>query len=245
MHSDIIIIADPHLGTKTNDTATLISFIRTLNPLQTKLVFLGDLFHIWAGPARYHQEEVRTLLDELSIFQKAGGETYLVVGNRDVLFRKFEKDPQYLPFNKIANNYLSVTIEKFHAVFNHGDLVNQRDKNYLRWRSFVRHPVFETFMNLLPVNWANRILISGENNLKTTNQNYRKAFPKFEWEKFIAQTYQSFHFDFLLIGHFHPDQVILNQYEKSTAIVVPGWLSHQSYGKLNKHGEFSMHTFLA
>jgi UDP-2,3-diacylglucosamine hydrolase len=245
MHSNIIIVADPHLGTKTKDTAILLSFIRTLDPIQTKLVFLGDLFHIWAGPSRYHLEDVRTLLHELDAFQKSGGETYLVVGNRDLLFRKFEKDSQYLPFNKIANDFLSVNIGSFHVVFNHGDLVNRKDKKYLKWRSFVRHPLFELIMNVLPVKWANQILISGEKNLKTTNQVNRKAFPETEWEKFIEQTHLSFQYDILLIGHFHPDKVILNQYKKSSAIVVPGWLSHQSYGILNKQGEFSIHRYSA
>ncbi|MBT4289138.1 MAG: hypothetical protein HOD92_17565 [Deltaproteobacteria bacterium] len=243
MHSDIIIIADPHLGTQTGDVARIISFIRTIDPHQTKLVFLGDLFHIWAGPLRYHSKQVRMLLSEIEAYQKSGGESYLVVGNREVLFRKFEKKAQYLPFTRIANDYLSLTLGKYHIVFNHGDLVNRQDKKYLIWRRFVRHPLFEFMMNTLPAKLANKILVSGEKNLKLTNHIYRKEFPKSEWTSFIERCYSIYQFDFLFVGHFHPKEMILDSFRSSTAVVVPGWITQQSYGKLSSLGEFKMVQF--
>ena len=243
MHSEIVIIADPHLGTQTDDVDQMISFIRTLDPQQSKLVFLGDLFHIWAGPSRYHSKPVRMLLSEIGVYQESGGETYLVVGNRDVLFRKFEKNSQYLPFNKIANDFLSLKFGKHHIIFNHGDLVNRQDQKYLKWRRFVRHPGFEFLMNALPVKMANQILVSGEKNLKLTNHSYRKVFPEGEWESFIERCFLDYHYDFLFIGHFHPKEIILNSVKSGTAVVVPGWISRQAYGKLMETGEFTMLNF--
>jgi len=243
MHSDIIIIADPHLGTQTGDVDQMVSFIRSIDPQQAKLVFLGDLFHIWAGPSRYHSKQVRLLLSEIEAYQKSGGETYLVVGNRDVLFSKFEKDPQYLPFNRIANDFLSLTLGKQHIVFNHGDLVNRQDRKYLKWRRFVRHPLFEFTMNTLPAKLASQILTSGEKNLKLTNHTFRKEFPKSEWASFIDRCFSNYQYDFLFIGHFHPKEMILDSFRSSTAVVVPAWISQQSYGKLTGGGKFKMHQY--
>lgn len=243
MHSEIIIIADAHLGTREGDIEQMVSFIQSLDPLQSKIVFLGDLFHIWAGPEKYHKPHITFLLDELHRYIKAGGETNLIVGNRDVLFNRFEHNSQYLPFNKIANDYLNLKLGKFKILFNHGDLVNINDKKYQKWRAFVKHPLFEFAMNILPASVGNKVFSSGEKNLKNTNKVFRKAFPFQEWEQYIDQSFQKYEFDFLFIGHFHPETQIENKHKNSTAIVVPDWCSNRSYGRLTEDGQFQVHRY--
>ena len=98
-------------------------------------------------------------------------------------------------------------------------------------------------MNTLPAKLANKILVSGEKNLKLTNHIYRKEFPKSEWTSFIERCYSIYQFDFLFVGHFHPKEMILDSFRSSTAVVVPGWITQQSYGKLSSLGEFKMVQF--
>ena len=50
----IIVISDPHLGVQSHDVENMIDFIEKLDPQKHEILFLGDLFHIWAGPAKYH-----------------------------------------------------------------------------------------------------------------------------------------------------------------------------------------------
>ena len=59
---NIIAIADPHLGVTPGDVKEMIRFIGTLDPIDNDLLFLGDLFHIWAGPKKYHTPPVESML---------------------------------------------------------------------------------------------------------------------------------------------------------------------------------------
>lgn len=80
----ILTLADSHLGTRAGDLETMATFIQSVDVDAEEILFLGDLFHIWAGPPKYHTDDVRSLLDVLLAFQQRGGRAHLVVGNRDI-----------------------------------------------------------------------------------------------------------------------------------------------------------------
>ena len=63
MSQKIIVIADPHLGMRDGDFEGMKTFIETLNPKEDQILFLGDLFHIWAGVPKYWEPETKKMLD--------------------------------------------------------------------------------------------------------------------------------------------------------------------------------------
>ncbi|MBU3917322.1 metallophosphoesterase, partial [bacterium] len=164
MDKNIIAIADSHLGTTQGDVETMICFLETLNPEKEELLFLGDLFHIWAGPLKYHTSQVKKLLSSLRVFQQNGGKTHLVVGNRDVFLPRISRNNpvSFLPFDSINGEYVILKRQGGTLMAVHGDTVNSKDKQYLRWRRLLRSTLFRGFFNLMPAWKVKKIMFNLE-----------------------------------------------------------------------------------
>ena len=232
---EIIVIADPHLGMKEGDIESIIEFIRSLKPSLTHLIFLGDVFHIWAAPKKYHYDKVTLFLNALFDFRDAGAQLSLIVGNRDLFFPeiKSESKHSHLPFQRIANDFASFNDSKLLA--SHGDLVNSKDKSYLRWRKMIKSSLFKNIFGLMKDKVIVQLMFDLERNLKHTNKEFRLLFPKEEWEKYLEKVAIKFpQAALLIVGHFHPKQPILGKTRKITAIVVPDWLHERSYLRINQ-----------
>lgn len=228
---DLIVIADPHLGVVSGDVAEISRFIAAVNPSESDLLFLGDLFHIWAGPEKYHTPPVQQLMEVLRSFRSQSGKVYLVVGNRDVFLSGHPQNPRLrgLPFDGIFPEYGVLKLGNREVFVVHGDTVNRRDLRYLRWRRLVRHPWFERFFDLLPVSWVKRIMFRLEADLKHTNMGYRRTFPVVEWDRFVDRAKAEHGPDLLLCGHFHPKELIVKKSGNTTALVVPDWIKEGAY----------------
>ncbi len=241
MKKEWIVIADAHLGTKKKDTERLADFIRSLDPKHQEIVILGDLFHVWAGPSKYHTGAVRLLLNELRRFSRLGGKTHFVVGNRDIFFLKGNTSTTVdLPFDTIAGNFLHLRMGKKKVSFIHGDTVNSRDWKYLCWRKIVRHPLFKALFELIPPLYAQKIMLVLERKLKRTNSEFRIFFPKQEWERFLARWGDDFRSDLLIVGHFHPEKPIFSQSKSTTGIVLPDWHTEPRYLKIDQNGTYRL-----
>ncbi len=222
---NIIAIADPHLGVVPGDVEEMIQFIGTLDPVDSDLLFLGDLFHIWAGPEKYHTSPVESMLAVLKNFRQQGGKVYLVVGNRDIFLagQPQNKRLKNLPFDGIFPEYGFINLGGRQIMAVHGDTVNTLDTRYLNWRSTIRHPLFERFFDLMPSGWVKKIMFRLESDLQQTNLDYRKSFPVAEWDRFVDQVSADHSPGLLLCGHFHPKDLIVKKTGEMTAIVIPDW----------------------
>ncbi len=230
----IYIIADAHLGAKDHALTDLASWIKSLEAQNTQIIFLGDLFHIWAGPKKYHNGDVTLLMNVLEEFGKAGGKSSLVVGNRDVFFKKGDQRPmKHLPFDEIALDFLQMEVGGKTLLCTHGDLVNSKDKQYLRWRRLLRSKIFRLGFAFVPSAKVKKIMTDLETKLKGTNQSFRIAFPAVEWENFILKLIEKHPFDLLVVGHFHPSEPIVSEIDgataskPATAIVIPDWFAEK------------------
>jgi len=222
---NIIAIADPHLGVTLGDVEEMIRLIETLDPVDNDLLFLGDLFHIWAGPEKYHTPWVESMLAVLKGFRESGGKVYLVVGNRDVFLSGHpgNKRLKNLPFDNIFPDFGMISLGGQQVMAVHGDTINTLDTRYLRWRRTIRHPLFEKFFDLMPAVWVKKIMFRLEADLKQTNLDYRKSFPVAEWDRFVDQVSADHAPGLLLCGHFHPKDMIIKKAGDMTAIVIPDW----------------------
>lgn len=227
----LIVIADAHLGTQEGDTNKMITFLQSLDPQNHDLLFLGDLFHIWAGPRKYHTSQVTSLFTALHEYKNNKGHLYLVVGNRDVFFPEVHESDNntVFPFSRIALDELILNIDNKKLLAIHGDTVNTKDLQYLKWRSMIRHKLFRFAFSLIPAILVKKIMFSLERKLKNTNMAFRKEFPFSEWESFLEANIRRLNPAVVLAGHFHPEKEIITKIGESIGIVVPSWADGQKY----------------
>ena len=241
----LYVIAESHLGAREGDLEAMISFLSSLDPEQSEILFLGDLFHIWAGPAKFHTDSVRQLLGFLHDFRSRAGRVYLMTGNRDVFFPEVpgRRKDWGLPFDRIATEALVLEKAGGKLMAVHGDTVNSRDINYLRWRNMVRSPLFRLPFRLMPARIARKIMFSLESKLKQTNLAFRKDFPEEEWLKFLEHIQLLSSPDLLLCGHFHPETLICNQVEQTTGLILPDWCDSRFYLLIDENLAFREKKF--
>lgn len=235
------LIADSHLGGREGDLTAMIRWVETLDPETDEIICLGDFFHIWTGAQVYHSPEVTEMMAAFSSFREQGGVVRMVVGNRDIFFKRGKNQPMsHLPFEEIALDFLEIRQGEKLFLFTHGDQVNSRDKKYLRWRRLVRSSLFRAFFALIPAGKVKRIMLDLEQKLKQTNKAFRLMFPEEEWERFIRQCRKKYDFDVLAVGHFHPENLIETPIDGRRALVVPDWLSHRKVIKLSSDGSYQL-----
>lgn len=237
-------LADNHLGLGLKDIEHLINWIKELDPEKSALAFLGDLFHIWAAPEKFQQPAVQAFLHELDLFRQKGGCSLLTVGNRDLLFQNqaaFNPD-NGLPFERIEQNILEVSLdEKQSILLTHGDLVNSKDEQYLRWRKIVKSGWFRFLINRLPVKFVQNLMLDAERKMKQTNMDFRYEFPMEEWHHFLDKNHRQHPEAKLLIsGHFHPEKLITTKREGLTGLVIPDTIQKLIYLKISSSLNFEL-----
>ena len=237
----IYVMADAHLGAAAGDLDRFLAWAKTLPPLQSEFLFLGDLFHVWAGPKAYHTPLVTRLMEFLTRFHGQGGGSRLVVGNRDVFFRFGKGFPMAeLPFAEIAPDFLTLQLKGVKVLATHGDLVNRHDHAYLRWRRWVRSWWFQAAFGLLPSSQVKTLMLHLEAAIKQTNQEFRLAFPEEEWITFLKQTQEAMGFDLLLAGHFHPKDLIETPLPQGKGLVLPDWMQSGTLLTLKENGSYEL-----
>ena len=240
----ILVITDNHFK---NSWAAIKPFCSLLDSLSAKdyhLVLLGDLFHCWMNIEKTILSEQKKLLQFLVAFRKKGGTISFLMGNRDILFTKknwlsFDFGE---PFDYVSQHTLVFqTKNNKKILFEHGDLINQQDKNYLLWRKFVRSNFLKICFSLIPSLWTHKLLVNAEKQLKNINKKNKKIFPQKAWQYFLSQ--QSA-YQLCVIGHFHPQK---NHFEKHKfnktvveAIILRAWMDAPVYLVIDQRLKVSM-----
>ena len=234
MAERLLIIADQHLGSRKDDIEIFKTFLENCDPENDKLIFLGDFFQVWSGCPKHWSENINAIMHSLQHFVDNGGESSLLVGNRDLLMPEVKKGQNSkLPFNEIIHDVLTFDWHGHKVLCHHGDLVNQQDKQYLRWRGFIRNCCIKSFLSILPAFIVRPLLLSGEAKMKTSNVRYKITFPKDEWIRFIDSK-NNIGADYCFVGHFHPPEIIHDKSKTLNAYVVPDWMNDRSYLEIDK-----------
>jgi UDP-2,3-diacylglucosamine pyrophosphatase LpxH len=244
-NKEMIVIADPHLESVSDDVEGMVQFVRTLTPTHHVLIFLGDLFHVWTESKRYRTSRQQRLLDELNTFRERGGAVFLTVGNRDLFFadRSSSSLENGLPFDAISRNCLSFSSSSDIIMAHHGDTVNRNDNAYLLWRRIVRSSWLKFAFRLIPAEKGKKLIYASEKKIKKTNKKFRIYFPEADWSRFVKEYHRLYAPTLLLIGHFHPDRPIISRYGSTTGIVVPSWHMTQTYLVINSQLRYQMKHF--
>lgn len=193
-------VADPHFGP--GDPALEV-FGRCVaafgeSGAQT-LVLLGDLFRVWLARPEPRTDEEAHLLVSLQILRGRGCRVVYLAGNRDYFLERLPAGT----FDVLAERW-DVETPSGRTRFEHGDLINTSDRNYLRWRRFSRSRPVSLLFHALPGGLQRRIAGRLERALDSTNRSYKEYRPEAELAAW-AGTLRSAGYTGAVLGHFHRD----------------------------------------
>lgn len=204
----LILIADAHI----QEDRTGKEFLAMLEQLQARnadVVFLGDIFELWIGYARYegalHLRFLKWCAEEIS-----RREIGFVEGNHEFFVTR---NHRHCFSWRTEENFAHPELP---LCFAHGDQVNRMDRAYLRFRRLARNGFVRLLVRFLPwgthwVDWLRR-------KLKTTNTAFRGSLPEEE----IRHAWRNSPRPILVLGHFHQNFSLAEG--QSQVWVCPAWL---------------------
>lgn len=236
-HGDgyVYLIADSHLG---GAAAPVEPFIAMLDALEMPraVVFLGDLFTVWLAPPKYREPTAQRVLDAFGALRDRGAHTVFVVGNREFFLPATAQEAQIwgIPFDTIVPGAAVLSWAGRTYGLTHGDLVNRRDAQYLRWRRLSRSRPFAALFLAMPGGLALRLSRALERSLAQTNREIKIQYPVDELEAFARAVLPGL--DGFFIGHFHRDETITVPGLSAALRIVPDWHARRTVLRLHPGG---------
>ncbi len=195
----VAVVADAHLGGPGGSGEDLVRQLGALDAgACSRLLFLGDLFHLWIASRRFETAEVRRVADAIRGVRQRGIRVSYVVGNRDFFLAEgayrdlFHDCGEEVRFADGGLRYLAV----------HGDGLNPRDWKYRIWRRLARNAVSRWLTEHLPLPLCRRLAGSTERGLARTNQVHKAVIPDAVIRSYGSRRLAEGH-DVVLLGHFH------------------------------------------
>lgn len=191
---DLLLVADPHWSRELVglDAAT------AAHP-DADWLFLGDCFDVWVGLPGMETEAQARFLAWVADRRAKGRWVGLWLGNREYFL-----DRHAAAFDLMGEG-VGGGLPAEGLAFEHGDLINTADWRYRLWNLISRSGVLWAAFRLMPAARAARIAAGLEAKLRTTNREYKLAFPR-EAFAAAAQAAQARGARAFLTGHFHTDQ---------------------------------------
>jgi UDP-2,3-diacylglucosamine hydrolase len=213
----VAFIGDSHLLAGDETVDRFLRFLGSAPARFGRLVLVGDVFDLWLARPHLHEEHHRRTLAALATAGRAGLAIDYVVGNRDF---GVEGLPE-APFERVATVCLSEPAATPAWLAEHGDLVNEDDRQYRSWRAFARSgPVLGSFLRLpgrvgVPLSqWLER-------KMRTSNLAYKREFPTAHAVRRAEGHFQRTGARYLVLGHFH--QELRFAAGEGEVLVLPSW----------------------
>lgn len=192
----LILVADPHWS---GDTFPGLRETAAAHP-GADWLFLGDLFDVWVGLPSMETGPERAFLAWVDERRRAGAWVGGWLGNREYFL-----DRHAARFDLLGEG-TGGRLEGEGLAFEHGDLINAEDRAYRTWNLLSRSGVLWAFFRLLPGPLARGLAGRIEAKLRTTNREYKLAFPEAAFRAAAeAQAPATF-----LTGHFHTEHHVAN-----------------------------------
>lgn len=195
----VAVIADAHLGGPGGSGEDLAEQLGALESGRcARVLFLGDLFHLWIGSRRFETPEIRRLAAAIRGLRRRGIRVSYVEGNRDFFLADgaygdlFDDCGREVGFDAEGVKYLAI----------HGDGLNPRDWRYRCWRRLSKNAASRWLTFRLPRAVGRRIVASTERGLARTNLEHKAAIPGAVIRRYAERRLAEGN-DVLLLGHFH------------------------------------------
>ena len=195
----VAVIADAHLGGPGGSGEDLAEQLGALDPDRcARVLFLGDLFHLWIGSRRFETPEIRLLAAAMRDLRRRGIRVSYVEGNRDF----FLADGAYADLFDDCGPELGFDVRGVRYLAVHGDGLNPRDWRYRCWRRLSKNAVSRRLTFGLPRAVGRRLVASTERGLARTNLEHKARVPGAVIRRYAARRLRE-GVDVLLLGHFH------------------------------------------
>jgi UDP-2,3-diacylglucosamine pyrophosphatase LpxH len=208
----MIIIADAHIDDASGVESDFFQMLQVIEKTDQDVIFLGDIFDLWVALTRYEKESHKLFLSWCKN-QKEHRTVGFIEGNHEYYVADEKKDH----FSWCSDD-ASWKDDKGN-LFCHGDQINRRDKNYLRFRKYTKNKICKTIVRFFP--FGPRFGMLFKHYLEKTNLEFRKHLP----EDMIAEYAESEFRDGvnkIFVAHFHQDYIYRNA-EAKALCVLPGW----------------------
>lgn len=230
----VYLVADSHLGDLRAPAEPFIAMLRSLDRPRA-VVFLGDLFTVWLAPPKYREPMPQQVLEAFGELRAKGVQTVFVVGNREFFLPKAATAQRWgIPFDAIVPGAAVLSWAGRRYGLTHGDLVNRRDTQYLKWRWVSHSWPFAAIFRAMPAGLARRIARKLERSLAQTNREIKIQYPGDELGAFAQAVLPGL--DGFFIGHFHRDEVIAVPTHRATLRIVPDWHARKTVLRLHPGG---------
>jgi len=208
----MILVSDAHVSRQRGNHRAFFRMLRALENTDDDLVFLGDIFDLWIALPRYENALHRRYLDwcraqgrRRRIGFVEGNHEYFVAQERNRYFT-WCTDTAYL-------------WEEDGTLFCHGDQINRRDIQYLRFRKLSKNRLTRLLLRgLLP---GPRLAALVKIKMKATNPEFRKTLPREEIALFGEKGFRE-GVRRIFAGHFHQQYRYCND-QGRCLYTLPGW----------------------
>lgn len=194
-------LADPHFE---RGDAALETFDRWTRSFLAEgvpnLVLLGDLFQVWVGLPAVETAEQRAVLGTLGGIASAGRNVVYLQGNRDYFIEGSLSEAGVRLKDQWDLDAPGGVIR-----FEHGDLINTSDRNYLRWRELSRSATVGALFRLLSPGRQRALARRLERSLGRTNTYFKAYRPERELDQWASQL-SAQGVRTAVLGHFHVDE---------------------------------------
>lgn len=197
----IAVIADAHLGGFGGGAQALVAQLDALAEQGcTRLVLLGDIFHVWVGARQFETEDIAAVAAALQRLRARGVRVEYIEGNRDF----FLAGGAYAELFDLVGNETSFEAGGKRVLAIHGDGLNDRDWRYRFWRWLSKSAPVRFFVLHLPAAWARRMVHSTEARLADTNFKHRRTLPERSIRAYAERRLRE-GYDQVILGHFHEE----------------------------------------
>lgn len=195
MSRRIFVVADAHVSEKNGNLDAFFAMLRKFEDCPGDIVFLGDIFDLWIGLSRYERTYHHDFLKWCER-QKGGRTVGFIEGNHEFFVCQHHRT-RFTWCDTARFDCEGIT-------FVHGDLINQHDTPYLRFRRLTKNPVTKFLVRFMP--FGVRLVQALKERLRTTNMAHKMGLPEDQIEAFgrnLKRNAQCHESTFLVLGHFH------------------------------------------
>lgn len=245
---DLWLLSDIHLKSKDErNSELLLRFLLSLRSGErpiTHLIFLGDIFDLWIGGHRVFVKRWQAHLNIIKeLVEVKGVQVIFVEGNHDVHVAPYwEKHLGAQVYTEPTCIYL----KPYKIHIEHGDLINQSDINYLKYRKLIRSAPLKFLGLNLPGNFWDQLGAymskkSGEHSRKLRDEQIEHMRSLIRAHA-ISLAIEKNPADYIFSGHFHikDEFEVLAQGKRVKSINLGSWLGDevQVYHLNQVGGEF-------
>ncbi len=200
-------LSDLHLKSMNERSSQrLLRFLLSLSSGErraTHLYLVGDIFDVWIGDHLYYENKFRPLIDAILKCQKKGIAVTYFEGNHDVHIKRYWESRYQIPCF-VEAKYEVLGSQKVRI--EHGDLINEKDETYLKYRDLIRTPFMQRLAHAIPGRVFHAIgeYASKESRKKSSVQRRQSESELRQMIRDYAErVYAEDAFDLIITGHMH------------------------------------------